>query len=82
MVFGLSSSKPKRLTSDHLPSANNLSQPARKKREPKFGRMKQGQAQPSFIWGNQRSLAGIVWEIRDFSTPLDMTPIKTGAAPS
>ncbi len=34
MVFGLSSSKPKRLTSDHLPSANNLTQPARKKREP------------------------------------------------
>jgi len=29
-----------------------------------------------------RILAGIVWEIRDVSTPLDMTPIKTDAAPS
>ena len=30
----------KQLASDHLPSPNNLSQPARKKREPKIGRMK------------------------------------------
>src|SRR5881394_4311062 len=30
----------KQLASDHLPSPNNLSQPARKKREPKSGRMK------------------------------------------
>jgi hypothetical protein len=62
MVFGLSSSKPKKLASDHLPSANNLSQLARKKREPKIGRMKHGQAKPSFICGNQGRLAGIVWE--------------------
>src|SRR5437867_2641789 len=33
MVFGLSSSKPLWLTSDHLPSASNLSQSARKKRD-------------------------------------------------
>jgi hypothetical protein len=39
MVFGLSSSKPKRLTSDHLPSAKNLTQPAKKKREPLITRI-------------------------------------------
>jgi hypothetical protein len=61
MVFGLSSSKPKRLTSDHLPSRNNLSQPAGKKREPKIKRMKHGQDKPSFICGSQRRLAGTVW---------------------
>src|SRR6266536_1518614 len=33
MVFGLSSSKPLWLTSDHLPSASNLSQSDRKKRD-------------------------------------------------
>jgi hypothetical protein len=44
--------------------------------------MKPPQAKPSFICGNESSLAGIVWEIRDVSTLIDMTPIKTDAAPS
>ena len=44
-------------TSDHLPSANNLSQLARKKREPKIGRMKHRRAKPSFICGNGRQFS-------------------------
>jgi hypothetical protein len=61
MVFGLSSSKPKRLTSDHLPSVNNLSQPARKKREQLIGQ-----------------ITADTEDVRDVSTPLDMTRSKRG----
>ena len=69
-------------TSDHLPSISNLSQPARKKREPKIGRMNTDALDHPSPAVMSSSLAGIVSDVRDVSTPLDMKPIKTGAARS